>query len=316
MEDVFDYADYVPPIYGICTKDKIKITTSDIVERLNMLSIRKPLADKTVQSYKEWLSPFVSFCVAFKLILEDRNSCIKYITTLIEKKRDRTYVLNVRLLLQKVFSFFPKLPTIRAKLLREAIRGVSERVMSKPRIKAILAYVRSNRSCSAGSFQEIADFIQLMYNTGLRPNEVLSLTPKHIQELEMSGKTTIIGKGSKERVVFGSNTANNREFYHCVRTRANVYGLTGTIFNLSQRTYRRQFHDLQKDILLLPAPFHALHSIRRAAALRVYESNNKDIGTVKRFLGHSSFKTTELYLDVADDDIVHSLNHIEDENNQ
>jgi site-specific recombinase XerD len=313
---LFDEKEYTPPTYGKIEKEAIMDTTLDMVNRLNEMSDKKPLAPKSLQSYREWLRPFVTFTVTYEFVINDADTCKNYLSSLIEKNRDLTYVLNVRLLLQKIFRFEPKLPKISKKLLRDDIRTNSERIMSDNRLNRILTYAKVNKSSESGNFDEISDYVLVMYCTGLRPSEVLLLTASNLQELELTGKTTVKGKGSKVRFVFSPNKPSNKIFYNSLRARANIFGPKSKIFQYSARHYRRLFRDLQKDTLLMDPPFQAPHSIRRAAARLIYNTNNKDLTVVKRFLGHSNIKTTELYLDVADDDLIKSLNkgHGDDDN--
>jgi site-specific recombinase XerD len=308
METLYSEQTYIPPNYGKIDKLAIMTTTEDMVNRLNDLSDKKPLAPKSLQSYKEWLRPFTTFTVALNYDLNDRVTVVKYLNSLVEKNRDLTYVLNVRLLLQKIFQFDPKIPKISKKLLRDEIRTNAERIMSDSRLNRIMEYVKTNKSSESGEYDEISDYILIMYCTGLRPSEVLMLTAANLQELELNGKTNIKGKGSKIRPVFSPNKLSNKIFYSNLRSRANVFGPKSKIFHYSARHYRRLFRDLQKDTLLMHPPYQAPHSIRRAAARLIYTTNNKDLTVVKRFLGHSNIKTTELYLDVADDDLIQSLN--------
>jgi integrase/recombinase XerC len=135
--------------------------------------------------------------------------------------------------------------------------------------------------------------LALMFDTGLRSAEVVSLEPADVDLDDQL--VTVLGKGLKERrVPFSSGVALLlREW---LEARGDE---PGPLFLLKQAGLRMLFQRIREDVGL--EVFHP-HSVRHTAATQMLRAN-MDLHSVKRVLGHSHISTTERYLSLADQDL-------------
>lgn len=120
--------------------------------------------------------------------------------------------------------------------------------------------------------------IRLLYVTGLRIAEALSLTPQQVQT-----KFTIHGKGGKPRLIMCDPTTV--QMVRAIETNR------PKVFNLTQRSIQRKFHDRNPNI--------TPHTLRHLFATTMLEVGT-DIRVVQSLLGHSSISTTQRYTHVSD----------------
>lgn len=147
-------------------------------------------------------------------------------------------------------------------------------------------------------------FLALMFATGGRISEILSIKLKTIQTCLLSQQShfNIIGKGKKERVVFITEHVKTiLDEYLQTRTDKNLYlfpSRTGLqhisrqwgfkiVQNASQQAYNATGNINFSHI-------HP-HSFRHAQAMMLLESG-ADLVSIQKILGHAHLSTTERYL--------------------
>jgi len=142
-----------------------------------------------------------------------------------------------------------------------------------------------------------AALFTLLYDTGARLNEILSL---RIGDVDLKNRLLIIkGKGNKERIVPFGRTAAMLLSRHLslLATRKPLNNddlvfpsLTGT--PLIKRNVHRRWHQLQKRAGLKPLPLHGLrHGFARAWLLA-----GGDAFSLQLILGHARPETTQRYV--------------------
>lgn len=143
--------------------------------------------------------------------------------------------------------------------------------------------------------------LEVMYSSGLRVSELLSLTIKQIDF--NSGMLKIIGKGDKQRrvpigdyakeylknYIDGARRANpgrNKEFVFL-----NRYGqpLSRQYFFLQIKKYAKQV-GIEVDI--------SPHTLRHCFATHMLE-NGAELRAVQEMLGHSNIATTQIYTNIS-----------------
>ncbi len=146
--------------------------------------------------------------------------------------------------------------------------------------------------------------IELVYATGLRVSEVVSLKVSQVN-LE-GGYLTVIGKGSKERAVPIGTYARQRlvEYLQQVRPKILAGRLSPYLFiNRAGRHLTRQ--GFWKRLRLVarrsgvPGKVSP-HTLRHAFATHLVEGG-ADLRAVQMMLGHSDIATTQIYTHVARD---------------
>lgn len=146
--------------------------------------------------------------------------------------------------------------------------------------------------------------IELVYATGLRVSEVVSLRMTQLN-LE-AGFVTVLGKGKKERAVPIGTCARQRLLEYLGRARPALLGrrMSPHVFvTRSAKPMTRQafWHLLKKLALACGLKANVSpHVLRHAFATHLVEGG-ADLRSVQMMLGHSDIGTTEIYTHVAGD---------------
>lgn len=146
--------------------------------------------------------------------------------------------------------------------------------------------------------------IELMYSSGLRVSELISLQLSDLDLIE--GSIRVLGKGNKIRLVPFGEYAHQRLIHYLnnVRMRLVKFGfIDSSVFVTSKgtkMTHRAFRHIICKLSLKagLPSMIVSPHSLRHAFATHLI-NNGADIRTVQTLLGHSDISSTQIYTHVA-----------------
>ena len=145
--------------------------------------------------------------------------------------------------------------------------------------------------------------LTLIYASGLRISEALSLTKQHIKETEY---IKVIGKGNKERLVPWINNVKKlileylEELPHTIGENEPIFKTkTGKVL------HRCNFNsELVKLRRIYGLPEHlSSHSFRHSFATHLLE-NGADLRAIQELLGHKSLSTTQKYTKI-------NLTHLE-----
>jgi site-specific recombinase XerD len=196
---------------------------------------------------------------------------------------------------------FYKYLTVKAKLLE--VNPVQD--LDSPRIpKSLPKYLtleESQRLLSAidGKNKE-RDYciICIFLNCGLRISEIVGLNLSDIR----SDHLRVIGKGSKERVVYlNESTAQAINDYLLVRAGIEAEDKNALFLsNRRTRMSRETVHSMVKKSLLkagLDAEKYSAHKLRHTAATLMLQ-NGVDVRTLQELLGHDHLNTTQIYTHV------------------
>jgi site-specific recombinase XerD len=127
--------------------------------------------------------------------------------------------------------------------------------------------------------------IELILLTGLRVSEVLEITP---DDIDFRNRTIRIhGKGSRDRTVYPPH-----ELFYDLRDYIADKGIErqNRIFTLTRQRVFQTIKELSG---------RSPHKLRHTFAVNYLESGG-DLRTLQKILGHSSLKTTSIYLDLPD----------------
>lgn len=137
---------------------------------------------------------------------------------------------------------------------------------------------------------------ELLYSSGLRLQEVLSLTVDDVQALQ--GELRVTGKGNKERIVPVGQSAT-KALNHWMTLRARLdHQQSPRVFiaksgqALGARTVQRRL-DARARAAGMDQHVHP-HALRHSAATHLLESSG-DLRAIQEFLGHASLSTTQIY---------------------
>jgi integrase/recombinase XerC len=141
--------------------------------------------------------------------------------------------------------------------------------------------------------------IQILYNTGIRRAELVSLKESHIDVSNCSVK--VLGKGNKERIL-PVNTAFMKmltDYMDSKRQEFEVFDKEVLLVNINGKklypkyvynTVRAQLSD--KDVTTIEK--RSPHILRHSFATHLM-NNGADLNAVKELLGHSSLASTQVY---------------------
>lgn len=145
--------------------------------------------------------------------------------------------------------------------------------------------------------------IELLYDTGCRATELASIKLKDINEMEKSIK--VLGKGSKERVVFfGEYTLDTLHTY--LHDREIILdGKSSEYLFVSKESgslTTRRFSQIIDSIMKVVAIKNNVtpHTLRHTFATHLL-NNGADLRSVQELLGHSSLSTTQIYTHVSNE---------------
>ena len=144
-----------------------------------------------------------------------------------------------------------------------------------------------------------AALITLLYGTGLRISEALSLKRR---DVPFADRITIIGKGRKERVVPVIDAVRDAAAAY-VRVCPYDSGKDGPLFisirgaAMTPREAQRLMQGLRSRLGLSPSA--TPHALRHSFATHLLQ-NGGDLRAVQELLGHASLSTTQKYTEVEE----------------
>ena len=147
--------------------------------------------------------------------------------------------------------------------------------------------------------------MELMYGTGLRVSELISLDVHSIDF--QNCVIRIVGKGSKERIVpIGEYSLYYLKLYLDKRYELLKKEQCNALFlnNHGKRMTRQGFFKNLKQILKkqgLDSEIHP-HTLRHSFATHLLE-NGADLRSIQELLGHSDISTTKIYTHVSDNKV-------------
>jgi len=141
--------------------------------------------------------------------------------------------------------------------------------------------------------------IELLYSSGLRASELLSICEGDIQF--SSREIRVMGKGEKQRDVFFSNTAYEWITYFITQKRLKGFGEKHLVVNqngepLSDRSLRRIIEDISKSVGI--SKHVSPHTFRHSFATHLM-NRGVDLRYIQALLGHEHITTTEVYTHVS-----------------
>lgn len=149
----------------------------------------------------------------------------------------------------------------------------------------------------------------LFLNCGLRLSELSSLD---VEDLNKDNTLRIMGKGSKERLVYLNGSV--QEALRAYLRKRNELEMDQDALFLSMRKNRMSNRSIQHMLEkhLKAAGFdtrkYTVHKLRHTAATLMYQYGNEDLKSLQEILGHESVSTTQIYTHVNLEDIRYTMN--------
>lgn len=272
---------------------------------LNELWLEKGLSDNTIQSYRLDLTALSDWSTSQTLTLLELDSMHlqHFLGERVEKGYKATSTARLLSAMRKLFQY----------LYREQYRQDDpSAVLSSPKLPSRLPKYLSEEqvgdllNCpSTDEPLELRDkaMLELLYATGLRVTELVSLTMDSISLTQ--GVVRVIGKGNKERIVpMGEEAAYwVAQFVQYGRPLL-LNGQSSDVVFPSKRavqmTRQTFWHRIKHYAILADIDSDSLspHVLRHAFATHLV-NHGADLRVVQMLLGHSDLSTTQIYTHVA-----------------
>lgn len=269
---------------------------------IQYLRVERGVSEITVKNYRE---DFKIFLLSFPDVktTDDLNVDMlpEFVRRQDELARSSSTILRRYSLLRNYFSFLNE-----ENILHEEIPDVD-----KPKSSKRLPFVMSNEEVdelleapdiSKDNGMRDRAMLELMYATGLRVSELLSLRFRNLNV--QNGLITVYGKGNKQRSVPVSSFALEflRKYIDGPRKRVKGSKDTDIIFlNRDGKALSRTYFFMQvkryaeeKGIDSPVSP----HTLRHCFATHLLE-NGASLRAVQEMLGHSNIATTQIYTEVS-----------------
>lgn len=169
----------------------------------------------------------------------------------------------------------------------------------------ILKIIQTAFSKKDYRYWRIGVMIELMYATGLRVSELVGLPETSINYNK--GLITILGKGSKERIVPIAARALSalqdygdlrKEFIKNKKTSPWLFpSLISTSGHLTRDAFYKDLKKLAIDCGIYPSRVSP-HVLRHSFATHLL-NNDADLRSVQKMLGHKNITTTEIYTHIT-----------------
>lgn len=288
------------------SKNKIKQLLDDFLEYLELDLNRSP---KTIENYCHYIDRFLNFSkitephsITLDLIKKYRlylNRLTDYKNRPLKKITQNLHIIALRNFLKYLAK--RDIHTLSAEKLEVGKNPQKEMIFLE--FEEVLRIIDSITGKNLQSLRDRA-MIELLFSAGLRVSELSSL---NIDNINLKNQEfSIIGKGSKMRVVFISDSAKSSlEEYLSKRVdidpalfiRTNKIGFKKEDdLRLTPRSVQRivKHHAKKAGIIKDVHP----HTFRHSFATDLL-SNGADIRSVQAMLGHSSITTTQIYTHVT-----------------
>lgn len=272
---------------------------------LEYCTYRKELDMKTIKAYRIDLTQFFSYVQSTE---PEKETIEQYITELHKKYKQKTIKRKIASI-KAFYSYLEEEELVEQNPFRKIKVKFKEtiilpRIIPREEIEQLLNYIYASLNSLSGiqykhSLRDAA-VIEVFFATGARVYEISNIRAENINL--NSGLIRIMGKGGKERYIQISNTAvldilrkyyteNEPEIkksgYFFINNRGNRYTEQSIRLMLKKYTLKA---GIQRKI--------TPHMFRHSFATYLIEEG-VDVSCVQQLLGHSSIKTTQIYIHVA-----------------
>lgn len=272
---------------------------------LEYCTYRKELDTKTIKAYRIDLTQFFSYVQSAE---PEKETIEQYITELHKKYKQKTIKRKIASI-KAFYSYLEEEELVEQNPFRKIKVKFKEtiilpRIIPREEIEQLLNYIYASISSFSGiQYKHTlrdASVIEVFFATGARVYEISNIRAENINL--NSGLIRIMGKGGKERYIQISNTAVLdilRKYYEENEPEIKKSGYF--FINNRGKRYTEQSIRLMLKKYTLKAGIQRKitpHMFRHSFATYLIEEG-VDVSCVQQILGHSSIKTTQIYIHVA-----------------
>jgi len=283
---------------------------------VDRLISQQQVSPDTVRSYRDTFRILLKYlrdeknisstCLTFEML--DVTLIIDFLKYLKETRGNSNKTVNNRL--AAIHSFFqyvsyenPEHISIIQKVMKIPFKRIEKKTVDFLTEEEMTLLVNS---CDSSNFQGRRDrlIVVLLYNTGMRVSELVSLKRRDVHlDASQSGTIHIFGKGRKERIIpiWKITSSYLREYFKENSFRNDDYIFVSTKGGQMTRSGVRYRLDLLLDKASQSCSTFSVkkltpHTLRHTTAIRLLQSG-VDLSTIAIWLGHENVNTTHQYME-------------------
>lgn len=270
-----------------------------IQEFINYITFQKRYSKNTILSYQNDLKSFFEFISLEYGIVDIKEIQTTMIRTwLASLKENRISSRTINRKISSIKSFFkyqlktqnieisPVVSISSLKVSRQLPSFIEEKDINE------LSKSLSENNSSNPSFKGKTDYLifEILYQTGIRRNELITLKEQHVDR--SSGTIKVLGKGNKERLIPVNNQLLTIIDEYISEKRKQFAKSAGDFLLVNEKgksLYPKYVYNIVK------ASLHkGPHTLRHTFATHLI-NNGAPINAIKELLGHSSLAATQIY---------------------
>ena len=272
---------------------------------IEYLRYEKRYSKHTITAYSKDLSQFNQFMTETYELIEIQKIKRSHIRTWIATLRENDVSpKSIHRKISTLSSFFkymrrlgeintsPMLSIVKPKLEKRLATFVREDTIDK-----VLKESSNDKRAETIAEMNPQLIIEILYQTGIRRNELLTLTVENtnIQKRELK----VVGKGNKERIIpINANLSSLIESYVVLRNEVAIEGNPYLLVLPSgKQLYPKYVYNTVKKILEGSTTLNknSPHVLRHTFATHLL-NEGADINAIKELLGHASLAATQIYM--------------------
>lgn len=281
---------------------------------LEMMSAERGASANTLEAYGRDVEEFLTYCGGLALKEISRDDVGDFVQYLGRVGRSPKTVARKLSAVREFFKFLYTEKDIKDNPAADVLTPKQEKplpkFLSEDEIKRLIA---AAKGCSGPKGRQMTAMLELMYASGLRVSELVSL-PENCINFDRR-QVFVRGKGSKERVVPVAPAAiqavfdylEQRDCFIC-EGRRSIWlfpSKSSRSGHISRDTFFKRLKELAVKAGIYPSRVTP-HVLRHSFATHLL-NHNADLRSVQKMLGHESINTTEIYTHILSDKLLETV---------
>ncbi len=281
---------------------------------LEMMSAERGASANTLEAYGRDVEEFLTYCGGMALKEISRDDVGDFVQYLGREGRSPKTVARKLSAVREFFKFLYTEKDIKDNPAADVLTPKQEKplpkFLSEDEIKRLIA---AAKECSGPKGRQMTAMLELMYASGLRVSELVSL-PENCINFDRR-QVFVRGKGSKERVVPVAPAAIQAVFDYLEQRDCFILEGRRSIWlfpskssrsgHISRDTFFKRLKELAVKAGIYPSRVTP-HVLRHSFATHLL-NHNADLRSVQKMLGHESINTTEIYTHILSDKLLETV---------
>lgn len=279
-----------------------------------MMSAERGASANTLEAYGRDVEEFLTYCGGLALKEISRDDVGDFVQYLGRVGRSPKTVARKLSAVREFFKFLYTEKDIKDNPAADVLTPKQEKplpkFLSEDEIKRLIA---AAKECSGPKGRQMTAMLELMYASGLRVSELVSL-PENCINFDRR-QVFVRGKGSKERVVPVAPAAIQAVFDYLEQRDCFIREGRRSIWlfpskssrsgHISRDTFFKRLKELAVKAGIYPSRVTP-HVLRHSFATHLL-NHNADLRSVQKMLGHESINTTEIYTHILSDKLLETV---------